>query len=68
MQTSAEIVDRIGLASFYSMSTLILVCIAFGFFAVYDSYKQPTWQEACITQGGIPIQKGKLQFDCKFKY
>lgn len=68
MQTSAELVDRIGLASFYTMSTLTFVCIAIGFFAVYDSYRQPSWQQACITQGGVPVQLGKSQFDCKFKY
>lgn len=67
MQTtvSSEIVDRIGVASFFAMSALIIVCIGIGFFAVYDKFKTPNWQQACIQAGGVPVQLGKQQFDCK---
>ena len=43
----------------------ILICIAFGFYAVIDKYKQPTWAEVCITNGGVPVQLEKSTFDCK---
>ena len=36
--TTSEIVERLGLWCFGVMSTLILICIMLGFYAVYDSY------------------------------
>ncbi len=62
---SAEIVDKLGVASFIAMSVLIFICISIGMFAVYDSYRQPNWQQACIQAGGVPIQLSKSSFDCK---
>ena len=64
---SAEIVDKLGVISFIMMTTLIMVCILIGFYAVIDSYStpQPNWQAACIEAGGVPVQLGSDQFDCK---
>jgi len=44
---------------------LLIICIAFGFYAVIDQFKQPNWQEACIAQGGVPVQIEKSTYDCK---
>ncbi len=38
---TSELVERLGLAFFTVMSTLILVCIMIGFYAVYDAYSEP---------------------------
>ena len=38
---TSELVERLGLACFAAMSTLILVCILIGFYAVYDAYSEP---------------------------
>jgi hypothetical protein len=62
---SAEIVDRVGFFAFLAMSALIIVCIGFGFYAVYEEFSKPDWKDACIAQGGIPIQYAKSSFDCK---
>jgi hypothetical protein len=62
---SAQVVERIGFYAFVVMTSLILICIAFGFYAVIDKYKQPTWTEACIAKGGVPVQLEKSMFDCK---
>ena len=62
---SAELVDKIGVATFYAMSTLIVFCIAIGMFAVYTKYNQPNWADACIAAGGVPLQVGKQSYDCK---
>lgn len=62
---SKELVDRIGVASFFAMSALIIVCIGIGFFAVFEKFNQPNWKEACIDRGGVPVQIGKSVFDCK---
>jgi hypothetical protein len=50
---------------FVVMTSLIIICIAFGFYAVIDQFKQPNWKEACIAQGGVPVQLEKSYFDCK---
>ena len=42
---TSELVERLGLALFAVMSTLILVCILIGFYAVYDAYSQ---ESECI--------------------
>lgn len=65
MSASAEIVDRIGVASFAAMSALIIVCIGIGFFAVYNKFNEPNWKQACINAGGVPVQIAKSSFDCK---
>lgn len=62
---NAEIVQRIGFYSFVTMSSLIVICIGFGFYAVIDKYKQPDWAEVCIEKGGVPVQLEKSYFDCK---
>jgi hypothetical protein len=62
---AAEIVDKVGFYSFFVMTLLTVVCIAFGFFAVIQEFKQPTWAEACIKAGGVPTQNGPSNFDCK---
>ena len=62
---NAEIVQRIGFYSFVTMSSLIGICIGFGFYAVIDKYKQPDWAEVCIEKGGVPVQLEKSYFDCK---
>jgi hypothetical protein len=63
--SSQEIVDKVGVASFFAMSTLILFCIGVGFFAVFEKFNQPNWKEACIENGGVPVQIAKSTFDCK---
>jgi hypothetical protein len=65
MNINAEIVQRIGFYSFVIMSSLIVICIGFGFYAVIDKYKQPDWAEVCIEKGGVPVQLEKSYFDCK---
>ena len=62
---NAEIVQRIGFYSFATMSSLIVICIGFGFYAVIDKFKQPSWSEVCIAKGGVPVQLEKSYFDCK---
>jgi len=62
---SAEVVQRIGFYSFATMSSLIVICIAFGFYAVLQKFNEPSWKEACITNGGVPVQIAKSTFDCK---
>lgn len=62
---SQEIVDKVGVASFFAMSALILFCIGVGFFAVFEKFNQPNWKEACIENGGVPVQIAKSTFDCK---
>ena len=62
---NAEIVQRIGFYSFVTMSSLIVICIGFGFHAVIDKNKQPDWAEVCIEKGGVPVQLEKSYFDCK---
>jgi len=37
---TSELVEKLGLAFFATMSTLILVCICIGFFAVYNAYNK----------------------------
>lgn len=62
---SAEIVDKVGFYAFFTMTLLTVVCIAFGFFAVIQKFKQPNWAEACIEAGGVPVKLAKSTFDCK---
>ena len=62
---SADIVDKLGVATFIAMSVLTVSCILIGMFAVYDSYKKPDWKDACIQAGGVPVQLAKSSFDCK---
>jgi len=62
---SQQIVEKLGFWSFIVMTTLILVCIAFGFWAVYQAAQTPDWQTACIQAGGVPVQLEKHYFDCK---
>jgi hypothetical protein len=38
---TSELVERLGLAFFATMTMLILVCIMIGFYAVYESYSKP---------------------------
>jgi len=38
---TSELVERLGLAFFATMSILILVCIMIGFYAVFDAYNKP---------------------------
>jgi len=37
---TSELVEKLGLAFFATMSMLILVCIMIGFYAVFDAYSQ----------------------------
>ena len=37
---TSELVEKLGLASFVVMSTLTVVCILIGFYAVFDTYSQ----------------------------
>ena len=62
---SAQVVQNLGFYMFVVMTSLIIICIGFGFYAVIDQFKQPTWQEACIAKGGVPIQLEKSTYDCK---
>lgn len=63
---TSQLIDKLGLASFVTMSLLIVVCIGIGFFAVFQKSNELTWQQACIQKGGVPIQIAQYQFDCKF--
>ncbi len=65
MEISAQVVQKLGFYMFVVMTSLIVICIAFGFYAVIDKYKQPSWKEVCIAKGGVPIQLEKSFFDCK---
>lgn len=65
IEISAQVVQKLGFYMFVVMTSLIVICIAFGFYAVIDKYKQPNWQEVCIAKGGVPIQLEKSFFDCK---
>jgi hypothetical protein len=38
---TSELVEKLGLAFFTTMSMLILVCIMIGFYAVFDAYNKP---------------------------
>lgn len=38
---TSELVERLGLVFFATMSILILICIMIGFYAVYDAYSKP---------------------------
>lgn len=64
-EISAQIVQRIGYYAFVVMTSLLLICIAFGFYAVIEKFQQPNWQEACIAKGGVPVQLARSSFDCK---
>lgn len=37
---TSELVEKLGLASFAVMSTLTIVCVLIGFYAVFDAYSQ----------------------------
>ena len=65
LEISAQVVQKLGFYMFVAMTSLILICIAFGFYAVITKFKEPTWKEACIAQGGVPVQLEKSVFDCK---
>ena len=65
LEISAQVVQKLGFYMFVVMTSLILICIAFGFYAVITKFKEPTWKEACIAQGGVPVQLEKSVFDCK---
>ena len=62
---TAQLIDKLGLASFVAMSTLIIVCIGIGMVGVYLKQQESTWQQACIQAGGVPIQLDTNSFDCK---
>ena len=51
---TSELVERLGLAFFAAMSTLILICIMIGFYAVYESYSEPKKCE------GAPVALSKF--------
>ncbi len=63
--TNAKLVQRIGFYSFATMSSLIIICIAFGFYAVIEKFNEPNWKEICIEKGGVPVQLARSSFDCK---
>jgi hypothetical protein len=63
---TSQLIDKLGLASFVTMSLLTVVCIGIGFFAVFQASNEMTWQQACIAKGGVPVQLAQYQFDCKF--
>ena len=65
IEISAQVVQKLGFYMFVVMTSLLIICIAFGFYAVLDQFKQPNWQEACIAQGGVPVQIEKSTYDCK---
>ena len=64
---SARIVQKLGFISFVTMSSLIVVCIMFGFYAVVQQAKiKPVdWKQACVQAGGVPVKLGKDYYDCK---
>ena len=62
---TAQLIDKLGLASFIAMSTLIVVCIAIGMIGVYVKQQELSWQQACIQAGGVPVQLDTNSFDCK---
>jgi len=62
---SAQMVERFGYYAFVVMTSLLLICIAFGFYAVIDKFQEPNWKQACIEKGGVPVQLARSSFDCK---
>ena len=64
---SARIVQKLGFISFVTMSSLIVVCIMFGFYAVVQQAKiKPVdWKQACVQAGGVPVKLGEDYYDCK---
>ena len=46
---TSELVEKLGLAFFATMSMLILVCIMIGFYAVFDAYNKPNECVGAIT-------------------
>jgi hypothetical protein len=50
---------------FVVMTSLLLICTAFGFYAVIQKFNEPNWKEVCIAKGGVPVQLEKSVFDCK---
>ena len=64
---SAKIVQKLGFVSFITMSSLIIICIMFGFYAVVQQAKvKPVdWKQACVQAGGVPVQLGQDHYDCK---
>ena len=65
MEISAQVVQKLGFYMFVIMTSLLIICIGFGFYAVIDKFKEPNWKEACLEKGGVPVQLDKLMFDCK---
>jgi hypothetical protein len=65
MEISAQVVQKLGFYMFVIMTSLLIICIGFGFYAVIDKFKEPNWKEACLEKGGVPVQLDKSMFDCK---
>ena len=59
IEISAQVVQKLGFYMFVVMTSLLLICTAFGFYAVITKFKEPSWKEACIAQGGVPVQLEK---------
>lgn len=64
---SSRMVQKLGFGSFVVMSSLIVVCIMFGFYSVVQQAKaKPVdWKVACVEAGGVPVQLGEDYYDCK---
>lgn len=65
MEISAQVVQKLGFYMFVVMTSLLIICIGFGFYAVIDKFKEPNWKEACLEKGGVPVQLDRSIFDCK---
>ena len=65
IEISTQVVQKLGFYMFVVMTSLLIICIAFGFYAVIEKFQEPNWKEACIAQGGVPVQIAKSTFDCK---
>jgi len=65
IEISAQVVQKLGFYMFVVMTSLLLICTAFGFYAVIQKFNEPNWKEVCIAKGGVPVQLEKSVFDCK---
>ena len=65
IEMSTQVVQKLGFYMFVVMPSLLIICRAFGFYAVNEQFQQPNWAEACIANGGVPVQLEKSTFDCK---
>jgi len=45
IEISAQVVQKLGFYMFVVMTSLMVICIAFGFYAVIQKFNEPNWKE-----------------------